>query len=553
MGSTGPLLKAQKVSDRAVGGAVYADIDPAPGSIPPAEKVREQLKLIVESSAFSHQTKARQFLVYIVEQTLAGNGRKLKQYSIATEALGRSASFDPALDPIVRLEAGKLRKSLDAYYLKAGGADRLVISVPKGSYVPTFAYCKPGPVFTRDFGGSPALDQSRLLVVAPLGVPEGCKAAAYGLFEQLTVELARYNDFAIISSEGATADAQFVTSPYVLASQYNARFVVTSGAAQSGNKVRITIRLCDVSTESIIWIESFDFDLGAEKLVEKQDRAARRVAADIADIHGVICRMLSVEAASRNCDGSWSAHTAILQHRYLARINNERVYRRARADLEYGIEVAPYNSKLWAALAHTIFTGNVVGFDEDPDWLNLVERYSQHSFELDHRCAYGYVVAATLGIYNRDLDGTLEICRRIIEDNPRAPSTTLSAGFFRSAAGDWDTGAKMLSEALEMVSHPPGWAYRATFMDRYRQREYSRALFEIKHYYATEHFTPSLMKAAALGQLGREEEARTAVRDVLRICPQFPSLSERYFRSITGVDSMVDHLKEGLARAGLAV
>ena len=313
----------------------------------------------------------------------------------------------------------------------------------------------------------------------------------------------------------------------------------------------MTIRLHDVRTETIIWTESFDFDFGAEALIETQDSTARRVAADIADFHGVICRLLSVEAASH--DDGWSAHAAILRHRYLARITNERVYRRARADLEHGIEVAPYNSMLWAALAHTIFTGNVAGFDEDPDWLGLVERYAQHSFELDHRCAYGHVVAATLGIYNRDLDGTLETCRRIMEDNPHAPSTTLSAGFFRSLAGDWDMGAKMLSEALEMISHPPGWAFRATFLNHYRQGEYSRALFEIKRYHATEHFTPSLMKAAALGQLGREEEARVAVADVQRICPQFASLSERYFRSITGLDSLADHLKEGLAKAGLAV
>lgn len=552
MRSMGRIAGASDTLARALGGAGSMDIDPVQGSVPTADEVREQLRLIVESSAFAHQTKTRQFLIYIVEQTLAGNERKLKQYSIATEALGREASFDPALDPIVRLEAGKLRKSLDGYYLKAGDADRLAISVPKGSYIPTFTYLDSAPESARSSKSSPVLDQSRLLVVAPSGFAEACKAIANGLFEQLTVELARYNDFAVVSSEGTTVAAQSGSNPYELANQYNARFLVTSGAAQIGNKVRMTIRLCDVRTETIIWIESFDFDLDAQSLAEKQDRTARRVAADIADFHGVICRLLSVEAVSRDGDG-WSAHSAMLRHRFLARVNNERVYRRVRADLEHGVEVAPYNAKLWAALAHTIFTGNVAGFDEDPDWLGLVERYAQHSFELDHRCAYGHVVAATLGIYNRDLDGTLETCRRIMEDNPHAPSTTLSAGFFRSAAGDWDMGARMLFEALEMISHPPGWAYRATFLDHYRQREYSRALFEIKRYHATEHFTPSLMKAAALGQLGREEEAMISVRDVQRICPQFSRLSERYFRSITGLDSLVDHLKEGLAKAGLAI
>ena len=315
------------------------NVDPVQGTVPTAAEVREQLRLIVDSSTFSHQTKARQFLIYIVEQTLAGNERKLKQYSIATEALGREASFDPALDPIVRLEAGKLRKFLDSYYLKACGADRLAISVPKGSYIPTFTYIEPTPEYAGGFKSGPVLDQSRLLVVAPSGFADACRAIAMGLFEQLTVELARYNDFAVVSSENSTVVAQSGTSPYALASQYNARFVVTSGAAQSGSNVRVTMRLHDARTEAIIWIESFDFDLGSDTLVKKQDHAAQRVAADIADLHGVICRLLSVEAASRDGDG-WSAHTAILRHRYLARISNERVYRRTRADLEHGIRVS---------------------------------------------------------------------------------------------------------------------------------------------------------------------------------------------------------------------
>src|SRR6187397_1261233 len=100
MRSTGRIASALNTVS-AVGGAGCMNVDPVQGTVPTAAEVREQLRLIVDSSTFSHQTKARQFLIYIVEQTLAGNERKLKQYSIATEALGREASFDPALDPIV--------------------------------------------------------------------------------------------------------------------------------------------------------------------------------------------------------------------------------------------------------------------------------------------------------------------------------------------------------------------------------------------------------------------------------------------------------------------
>jgi TolB-like protein len=519
-----------------------------------AQAVRPQLAKILGSPTFSGLTKTKQFLAYIVEEALAGNGRKLKQYNIATEALGRDASFDPELDPMVRLEAGKLRKALDNYYHNDGAFDRIRISVPKGGYIPSFVMAEPPKDAVPAVSASPVLDQRRLLVVTPMGAfeSEDCRPISIGLFEQLIVELTRYSDVSVVSGESPGSASQIGPAPYGMGGAHSARFVVTSSARQSGAKVRVTVRLYDVQAEAIIWTESYDFEVRSDTVIDTQDRVARRVAADIADYHGVICRLLSLQSAGEQNE-IWNPQTAIQRHRYLTRVTNERVYRRARADLEYGIQATPYHAMLWAALAHTVFTGNVVGFDNDPDWLSVVDRYAQHSFELDQKCAFGHVAMATLGIYHRDLEGTLETCRRIMEDNPHAPSTQLSAGFFRSLAGDWETGSKMLSGALEMISHPPGWAFRATFLNLYRQRDYARALFEIKKYHATEHFTPSLLRAAALGQLGRLEEARMAAAEVQRICPQFPELADRYFRSLSGFDSLSDHLKEGLHKAGLAL
>jgi adenylate cyclase len=518
------------------------------------DAIREQLGHILGSKIFASLTKTRQFLAYIVEETLDGNGKRLKQYNIATEALGRDTSFDPELDPVVRLEAGKLRKALDNYYLADGASDPIRIGVPKGGYTPSFAWAEPVPVAISTVSARPVLDQRRLLVATSAAFDgEDGRSILIGLFEQLTVELTRYNDVSVVSCDVLSVGPEIAASPYGLGSEHSARFVVTSSAWQSGiSKLRATIRLHDVEAEAIIWTESFDFDSKSDTVIETLDRVARGVAADIADYHGVICRLLSLQSATQD-DGPWKLQTAIQRHRYLARVTNERVYRRARADLEFGIGATPYHAMLWAALAHTVFTGNVVGFDNDPDWLSLVDRYVQHSFELDQKCAFGHVAAAMLGIYHHDTEGTLETCRRIMDDNPHAPSTQLSAGFWRSLAGDWDTGTKMISNALEMISHPPGWAFRATFLNFYRQKDYARALFEIKKYHATEHFTPSLLRAAALGQLGRVEEAQLAAAEVYRICPGFSDLSARYFRSLSAFDSLSDHLKEGLQKAGTRI
>jgi tetratricopeptide (TPR) repeat protein len=223
----------------------------------------------------------------------------------------------------------------------------------------------------------------------------------------------------------------------------------------------------------------------------------------------------------------------------------------ARADLEIGIVQAPFHPVMWAALGHTIFYGNVLGFDEEEGWMTTVYRHAQRSFELDHRSALGHVVMALHGLYQGELDHVIATCNRIEQDNAHAPSTLLSAGFFRSLAGDWDHGIEMLNSALSVLLHPPGWAYRATFLNHYRKKNYIEALYEIDNYHAPENFTPSLLRAAALAQLGRSEEASLAAAEVVRICPRFTEISSRYFRYLTAFDDIADHLMSGLCKAGL--
>src|SRR4051794_10670903 len=77
-------------------------------------------------------------LRYVVEEALAGRGERIKAYTVAVEVFGRDEAFDANADPAVRLEAGRLRRALERYYLVAGRADLVLIGIPKGGYVPAF-------------------------------------------------------------------------------------------------------------------------------------------------------------------------------------------------------------------------------------------------------------------------------------------------------------------------------------------------------------------------------------------------------------------------------
>jgi hypothetical protein len=100
--------------------------------------VEAQLQRMISTQLFRRKPRVCSFLQYTVRQTLAGQTGKLKEYSIAVEVFSRPEDFDPRLDSIVRVEARRLRATVDRYYETDGAADPIVIRYRRGNYIPTF-------------------------------------------------------------------------------------------------------------------------------------------------------------------------------------------------------------------------------------------------------------------------------------------------------------------------------------------------------------------------------------------------------------------------------
>src|SRR6202521_5632128 len=127
-------------------------------------KVAEQLNRILASKAFRQADRLKRFLTFIVEETIAGRGERLKEYVVGVEVFGKPESFDPRNDPIVRVQARRLRAQLARYYHDEGPADELVIELPRGGYAPVFRALKRVPV-RRSM--SPALVSRNTVMVLP--------------------------------------------------------------------------------------------------------------------------------------------------------------------------------------------------------------------------------------------------------------------------------------------------------------------------------------------------------------------------------------------------
>ena len=107
---------------------------------PAVPAVRDCLERMLSSEAFSRSHRARRLLRYLVEREQAGEADRLKGFALAVDVFGRDAEFDPSTDAVVRVQASRLRELIEQYYETEGADDPVRISIPRGTYVPTYCF-----------------------------------------------------------------------------------------------------------------------------------------------------------------------------------------------------------------------------------------------------------------------------------------------------------------------------------------------------------------------------------------------------------------------------
>src|SRR5256885_3998865 len=111
---------------------------PVPTPLQADDAVREHLERILTSPTFQQGDRLKRFLKFIVLEAVAGRRHELKEYVIGVQVFDKEDTFDPRTDPIVRVQARRLRAKLVRYYREEGRADETAIELPKAGYAPTF-------------------------------------------------------------------------------------------------------------------------------------------------------------------------------------------------------------------------------------------------------------------------------------------------------------------------------------------------------------------------------------------------------------------------------
>ena len=457
---------------------------------------RIQLARILNSTDFDATGREHRFFSYVVEETLAGRGDRIKAYSIAVEVFGRGQSFDPQSDPIVRIEAGHLRRAIERYYLTSGQADPILITIPKGGYVPVFSYRErtalaelPAPVVSRQvtehavrwtksrllmaavlvvflavaasaawwwtFDRSVAPERPRVLVEAfdnPAGT-DGARAVAVGLKEEIVQQLSKFGDILVMESAAKAGDTS-IPPP---------RFVVAGSVVLSPDDFLLRVRLINRANNSILWADSYNGPLKVTAFVDAQAEIARNVSRNLAQTYGIIFQA-DQNLNVNNAPDDWTAYACTLSFfEYRIEVDAER-RSSVRACLEKTVDRFPAYATAWGLLSLIYIDDYRFEFAADPAsssaTLQRALDAASQGMALDPSNIRARQAKMLALYFNKDIDAALKLGKQSLEINPNDTEFISEYGERLALSGNWHDGCALVTEARQQ--NPGATAYYET-------------------------------------------------------------------------------------------
>jgi len=524
------------------------------------DAIREQLDRILESREFEATDKMRDFLRFVVDETLAGRQHRIKGYTIATQVFGRGDDFDASQDPIVSIQAGRLRRALERYYLVAGGRDSIVIDIPKGRYIPKFT----AQTATVDESRSPRSTselQARKPRLGPsiavlpfenLTEDASQLVLAVGMTDEVATELNRFQDLVVIPCQLAHPSDGGLPSPMELGTKTRARFLLQGTIRRDPKTVKVSAHLTDAKNGRQIWAEAYSHPLDASRLIATQEAIARSVVEAIGGEYGIIARRLSAESR-RKSPAELDTYEAMLRY-YSHQIapspeSSEACFMALRKAAEREPDYGP----VWSALAtlySQMYSVDAPGFDQP---LETALRYARRGVFQEPGSQLARLILAYASYLSEDSEVFQQEIETALTLNPNSPYTVGTAGYFHVMRGDFELGLPLLDRAIAMNPCHPRWFHGAYVVDGLHRRDYTRALFDLERNRPFLGFWIPVTYAAILGKLGRIEEANVHLRKLEEQKPDFADRAHELFRRNLKVDSIVDDLIDGLNEAGLHV
>ncbi|MCI1002567.1 hypothetical protein HWD97_21045 [Ochrobactrum sp. C6C9] len=543
-------------------------------------KVKDELGRILNSAQFSNAPIVRAFFEFVVNEALSGRGTRIKAYTIATDALGRSAHFDPSSDTLVRTTAGRVRYALQAYNRERGEHGGVVISLPKGGYVPSFQFLS-GPISSPAVANVdiPLIESSHITprnVVAVCLFAVATMVVAFFLWRQfatspsvdvvIDVRPVRFADqdgeplARAIDMRLAPALTRIGLADILPPTQFVGDSKRTLTYAPNDVVFTLETSIAGEQRHELLW-QLTDADSGLLVWASKERLKATDPASIDQTVQNVAFRLLGDRGAlpltlARYHAQTFSGQTCLFRAQILEAIESDITYPKIRDCLERMVTISPNNGLAWAVLSS--FYANRSYFyaagnrNERTELVAHAERAAEKAAEFAPGAYLTKVALMHLSLRQRKIVEFDAIQKELRKNYPgdvylqiRIATRIARLRRGREALEMFDKLHKDFGVNLRNWSPGVAVAYFA-------EGEYEQAYHELSWSTSNLRFV-HVLKAAILGKLKRQEEAAAAVSELIATNPDIKETFFSWLSEIGWERPLVDEIADGLAKAGLIV
>ena len=462
------------------------------------EAIQAELERILASKCFRNSTRASRFLRFTVETTLRARGDPIKEYLIGVEVFGRDGSYDPRLDPVVRVEAGRLRSKLAEYYQTQGQDDSLVIDPPKGTYVPTFSARKPrieighstvengnskmvgdlgqissfrllhrpflkrlvwisAPIlmilalaaayhFRVSWRSSRTIPTSiAVLPLKPLNLGAEDSYLGLGLADALITRLSTLGRINVRSVGEIAKYGGLTEDPLVAGRELKVDSVLDGTIQRVGDRIRVTERLLSVENSSVLW--AVQFDANFTDIFSLEDSVAQQgAAALLQELTGPEKHRLT-----KHDTANIEAYDDYLKARFFSTDRHAEGLRKAIDYLQQAIVKDPGYAQAYAGLADCYALQGFYGFLSPNQSYPKAKAAATKALQIDETVAEAH--ASLLSIktdYDWDWVGAEKEFKRAIALNPNYPPAYQWYGFDLLVMGRQGEAMAAMRRALDL-------------------------------------------------------------------------------------------------------
>ena len=402
---------------------------------------------------FARSERRRELLRYLVEETLAGSEGSLKAYTIGRKALGRPPGFDPQTDPIVRVEIGRLRATLDRYYRTHPEAP-LVIGIPKGRYTAEFTVVekRPSRAAIESTAGAVHIERFRATSQRSLDLSDAIIDALAAIVVRAT------NDpTSVMTGDAAAIDGACT---------------VRGSLRTVQDRVRVSVEVLVPGRDSPIASRTFDDDLADGHEFDLVDRVAERIGWILLDDWGPLFRR-----GWRLTDRTSPHHTRLARETYYEAFRNADPTDVVAA-AETLAPVAAGDARTLAALSDATTVSWMLSAELAPEVRDRAEELAIRAVALDPglveaHLALGYAHAAKSrsGLMKQEFEAALGL-------GPPSPNTLHCVAIMLAFDGSWERAESMAARALDLNPDLPNYWHLVPCIAALHRGESDRAYVE---------------------------------------------------------------------------